>query len=113
MRKSIVAFLIIVLPFFFYACTDYSTLCSISGTVVEEKSKEPIANVTVELFPAQGGNTVITDSDGGFFFTELDPLDGGYTIQVTKDGYEYNRKRIEVTAGKESRGIIITMKKYE
>ena len=67
----------------------------------------------VEISPAQNGNTVITGSDGRFLFTDLDPREGGYTIQVTKEGYEYNRKRIEVTAGKESSGNIRTMKKYE
>lgn len=95
------------------SCSDYSTLSSISGVVIEEVSKEPIPGVIVEISPSQSGNTVITSSDGRFLFTDLDPREGGYTIQVTKDGYEYNRKRIEVTAGKESSGNIITMKKYE
>lgn len=114
MRTSLVIALLSVLCCgVIQGCTDYSTLSSISGVVIEEQSKEPIPGVIVEISPSQNGNTVITSTDGRFLFTDLDPREGGYTIQVTKEGYEYNRKRIEVTAGKESGGNIITMKKYE
>lgn len=90
------------------ACTktQYDLFGSISGTVIDVDTDEPLAGVTVTLTP--GGLNNYTGNDGLFEFKELDAQQ--YTITVQKSGYQVNRKTVEALAG-ETVNISITMKK--
>ena len=87
---------------------DYSVLGTISGTVVDVVSGDPIQNATVTLSPS--GKNVFTGSDGSFEFLDLEARQ--YTLTVQKTGYESNRKQVTTVAG----GVVtvqLTMKKIE
>ena len=67
----------------------------ISGSVSDKTTGEPVATVSATLSP--GGNSTVTGSDGSFEFIDLGP--GEYTININKEGYNPNNKKVTVTAG--------------
>lgn len=67
----------------------------ISGSVSDKTTGEPVATVSATLSP--GGNSTVTGSDGSFEFIDLGP--GEYTININKEGYNPNNKKVAVTAG--------------
>lgn len=85
---------------------EYDIFGGIDGKVIDVVTNLPIENVTVQLSP--GGNNVVTNDDGVFKFSELDPKQ--YTITVQKNGYETNLKTVYVLSS-ETSDVIITMKK--
>lgn len=103
--KRVVLFLVILSC---VACTpiDIDMFSTISGTVVDADTTNPIEGVSVILSPT--GRNAITGSDGYFEFSNLEALQ--YTITVQKNDYSTNRKTINAIAG-ETNDFTITMKK--
>ena len=73
----------------------YDTFCTISGTVIDLDTGDPIQQATVTLSPS-GVNTY-TGYDGTFEFLDLDARQ--YTVTVQKTGYITNRKTVTTVAG--------------
>lgn len=76
---------------------------SIYGIVNDADNGEPISSANVSLNP--GGKTTNTGSDGRYEFPDMEP--GLYTIQIAKNGYKTNTKRITVVAGEQTSGDMI------
>lgn len=80
------------------SCEDpviYDTFCTISGTVIDVDTGDPIPQATVTLSPS--GMNTYTGSDGHFEFLDLEERQ--YTITVQKTGYQTNRKTVTTIAG--------------
>lgn len=94
----------------FASCSPvtYDVFSTITGTVVDEQTKDPINGVSVILSPS--GKNSITGSDGYFEFQDLEA--GQYTLTVQATGYSTNRKTVTVVPG-EVEQISMTMKKLE
>ena len=82
----------------------YEVFATVSGTVVDATTMEPIEGVSVILSPS--GKNIVTKADGRFEFAELDAVQ--YTITVQKAGYSTNRKLVNAIAG-ETADVSITM----
>ena len=95
MKKTL--FLIIVLIALATSCdpVTYDTFCTISGTVLDLDSGDPIQSAVVTLTP--GGYNTYTGSDGCFEFLDLDA--GRYTVMAQKTGYVTNHKEVTAIAG--------------
>ena len=74
---------------------DYDVYGSISGTVIELDTGEPVQQATVTLSPS--GKNTYTGYDGTFNFVDLDARQ--YTVTVQKTGYITNRKTVTIIAG--------------
>lgn len=74
---------------------DYDVFGSISGTVIDLDSGNPIQQATVTLSPS--GYNTYTGYDGTFEFVDLDARQ--YTVTVQKTGYITNRKTVTTIAG--------------
>lgn len=89
----------VVLLCFASSCTDgmvdYDVLGSISGTVIDVDSGDPVQQATVTLSPS--GLNTYTGDDGHFEFLDLEARQ--YTITVQKTGYTTNRKTVTTVAG--------------
>lgn len=85
---------------------DFATIC---GTVLDDRTMEPIEGVEVSLSPYHG-NSQDTRYDGWFEFTDLVAMQ--YTIYVKKYGYVSNKKTINAIVGKKNE-TIITMSKLQ
>lgn len=68
---------------------------SISGSVSDKTTGEPVPTVNVTLTP--GGASTVTGTDGSFSFTNLDP--GDYTLEISKVGYRDNMSEFYVKTG--------------
>ena len=74
---------------------SYDTFCTITGTVIDMDSGEPIQSALVTLSPS--GNNTYTGYDGHFEFLDLDACQ--YTVTVQKTDYVTNRKTVTTIAG--------------
>ena len=74
---------------------DYDTFCTISGTVIDLDTGDPIQQATVTISPS--GMNTYTGYDGTFEFLDLDARQ--YTVTVQKTGYITNRKTVTTIAG--------------
>ena len=92
----------------FASCSPvtYDVFSTITGTVFDEQTKDPIDGVSVILSPS--GKNSITGSDGYFEFQDLEA--GQYTLTVQATGYSSNRKTITVVAGA-TENVNITLQK--
>ncbi len=75
---------------------DYDIFASISGSVTDYVTGEPLDNASVLLSPTN--STKKTAADGTFLFEELEAQQ--YTITVQKAGYQPNRKIVTAVSGK-------------
>jgi len=75
--------------------TTYDIFCSISGTISDYESGEPIPNASITMLP--GPMTQLSGQDGTFTFSDLD--EGQYTFSVQKNGYQPNRKTVSAISG--------------
>lgn len=98
-RKTIVSFAILLIVFLMTSCDKgmiqsdmYGT---ISGTLIEMGSGEPIQGALITLSP--GGKNTYTGYDGSFDFLELEAKQ--YTLTAQKAGYEANRKTVTTLSG--------------
>ena len=73
----------------------YEVFATVSGTVVDATTMEPIEGVSVQLSPSS--KNIVTSADGRFEFAEVDAVQ--YTITVMKAGYSTNRKLVNAIAG--------------
>ena len=73
----------------------YDTFCTISGTVIDLETGDPIQQATVTLSPT--GYNTYTGNDGHFEFINLDARK--YTVMVQKTGYVTNRMTVTTVAG--------------
>lgn len=73
----------------------YDTFCTISGTVIDLETGDPIQQATVTLSPT--GYNTYTGDDGHFEFIDLNARQ--YTVMVQKTGYVTNRKNVTTVAG--------------
>lgn len=74
---------------------DYEVFGTISGTVIDMESGDPVPQATVTLSPS--GMNTYTGNDGHFEFLDLDASQ--YTVTVQKTGYQTNRKTVTIVAG--------------
>ena len=95
MKKSLL--LLIALITLATSCEPvvYDTFCTISGTVIDLDTGNPIQQATVTLSPT--GYNTYTGDDGHFEFLDLDARQ--YTVMVQKTGYVTNRKQVTTVAG--------------
>ena len=84
----------------------YDTYCTISGTVTEYGTNNPIQGADVIIQPAQIPTK--TGSDGTFYFKDIDA--GQLRVQAQKEGYESNTKTIMANGG-ETLIVDISLKK--
>ncbi|MDE6295945.1 MAG: carboxypeptidase-like regulatory domain-containing protein, partial [Muribaculaceae bacterium] len=70
-------------------------LGSISGSVSDITTGEPVASANVMLTP--GGTSVVTGSDGSFAFEKLES--GEYNVEVSKEGYTSTSGKVTVKSG--------------
>lgn len=87
---------------------EYDVFGSISGTVIELDTGDPVPQATVTLSP--GGKNTYTGNDGTFEFLDLDARQ--YTVTVQKTGYQTNRKTVTTIAG-DNVDISLTLKKNQ
>ncbi len=66
---------------------------SITGTVVDENTGDGIAYADVVL--DETGATAVTDENGQFAFSELEP--GEYSVTAYAEGYAEGTETVEVT----------------
>lgn len=85
---------------------EEDTTGSIYGLVTDADNGEPVKSANVSLNP--GGKSAVTGTDGRYEFLDLEP--GQYTVQVVKNGYESNTKRITVEVGKTASGDVVLSK---
>lgn len=92
------------------SCTPetYDTYCTISGTVIDLDTGEPIQQATVTLSPS--GLNTYTGYDGNFEFLDLDAKQ--YTVTVQKTGYSANRKTVTTIPGNVV-NVSLTMQKNQ
>lgn len=95
MKKTLL--LIITLIAMATSCepVTYDTFCTISGTVIDLDTGDPVQQATVTLSPT--GYNTYTGNDGHFEFIGLDARQ--YTVTVQKTGYLTNRKTVTTVAG--------------
>ena len=95
-------FLLAVLAVLFAGCTDdeYTLFGTISGTVTDINTGEPIGNVSLTLSPS--GKTSVTGSDGNYEFVDLQATQ--YKIQARHIDYKTDTKTVNVLAGETARG---------
>ena len=90
------------------SCTPetYDTYCTITGTVIEEGTGDPVYHATVTLTP--GGLNTYTGNEGIFEFLDLDGKQ--YNVTVQKSGYGTNSRQVTTIPG----GVVnlsLTMRK--
>lgn len=73
---------------------------SISGSVVDEDTKNLLKGVSVSISPL--GDTQVTNSDGTYSFKELAPAD--YSLTFKADGYETVTRKFAIQAGVNTSG---------
>lgn len=84
----------------------YESFCTISGTVSEYGTNNPIQGADVIIQPAQIPTK--SGSDGTFYFKDIDP--GQLRVLAQKEGYESNTKTI-VAHGGETLIVDISLKR--
>lgn len=95
-------FLFAVLAMLFVGCTEdeYTLFGTISGTVTDINTGEPIGNVSLTISPS--GKTSVTGSDGNYEFVDLEATQ--YKIQARHATYKTDTKTVNVLAGETVRG---------
>ena len=99
MKKSAGFILILSIILSISGCEtyEYNYYGSVTGIVTDTETNSPISNASVLLMP--GSMACQTQIDGVFVFSDLE--EGQYTISVTKDGYQSNRKTLNVISGED------------
>ena len=78
--------------FFICFCSAHSQ--SITGTVTNEKNKQPLANVEVTL--SHSSRKTKTDINGKYTINDLDR--NNYTVYYSLEGFKFNQKSIQFNA---------------
>ncbi len=108
-RIIITFFVIMALLGLFVSCEPetFNKLGSISGTVIDFHTGEPLDDALITLTPKSKPN-IYSGTEGQFEFKEVE--EGQYTVAATKTGYEADRTIVNVKAG-EIVNASLTMKK--
>lgn len=95
-------FLFALIAMLFVGCTEdeYTLFGTISGTVTDINTGEPVGNVSLTLSPS--GKTSVTGSDGNYEFVDLEATQ--YKIQARHANYKTDTKTVNVLAGEIVRG---------
>lgn len=95
-------FLFALLAVLFVGCTEdeYTLFGTISGTVTDINTGEPIGNVSLTISPS--GKSSVTGSDGNYEFVDLEATQ--YKIQARHANYKTDTKTVNVLAGETVRG---------
>lgn len=104
--------LLLAVATFFAACSpvEYDTFSTITGTVIDMDSGEPVGNVMITMTP--GNYNIHTGSDGFFQFDNVEVLSEKYTLTTQKTGYTVDRKSIVAIAG-ETVNVYLNIKKLQ
>ena len=95
--------------FFAVACNpigDYDYFATVQGVVSDYRTGEPVSGANVRIMP--GNQAVVSDVNGCFEFTDLDPMQ--YAVTVQKTEYQTNRKIVDAVAGETVRTIVFLHK---
>ena len=88
--------ILLILVFLCFSCKKKEVAnATISGTVINSLTSEPMGGVTVTLSPNQ--QTTTTDQEGKFIIENLTPQT--YTVQFRIDGFETGTKNIVAVGG--------------
>ncbi|MEZ4300464.1 MAG: TonB-dependent receptor [Polyangiaceae bacterium] len=68
----------------------------ITGSVIDNVTKKPLADVVVEVAGATGDQVVARDSSGSYRIPNLAP--GSYTVRVSNDGYKPSGSSVTLNA---------------
>lgn len=81
----------------FIGCTEEepNLFGDVYGIITNYQTGEPVRNASVVLSPS--GASTISGNDGHFEFRSLEA--GQYTINVSSDGYESNKRQVTVVPG--------------
>ena len=82
---------------------DYSTFGSISGTVLDKDTGDPVSSALVTVTP--GGYNTYTGFDGTFMFLDLEG--SSCTLRVQKTGYRTNSKDVPIIPGNNNNVVLI------
>lgn len=84
MQKKFKGF-VTLLSFFFSTLTGFSQITgSLSGTILNRNSQQPVTGITIELMP--GNKRTLSDTLGGFRLTGIQP--GSYSLSFSGIGYQ-------------------------
>ncbi|MCS1350640.1 S8 family serine peptidase [Mechercharimyces sp. CAU 1602] len=81
---------------------------TITGTITNEATGEPIAGATVFLVEDAAIEPVVTDTDGSF---SMEAYEGSYTLKVTASGY-HSKEREVVVSGGETTEVEMALKPF-
>ena len=88
---------------------DETQTCQLSGIVKNIKTNNPLADVSILLFPTKGANQQVTVTDAnGLYFFEI-KQDNNYTLYFNKDSYFTQTKNV---SSKDRDCLDPTMKKH-
>lgn len=110
MKQKLFYFILVVILTTFVSCdpVTYDTFGSISGTVVDELTSDPVKGALITVAPKL--KHTYTGSDGSFEILNVEPDQYDLTIQA--DGYETNFFRVTVVAGAFER-VFITLERND
>lgn len=107
MKQKLFYFILVVILTTFVSCdpVTYDTFGSISGTIVDKSTSDPIKGALITVAPKT--KHVYTGSDGTFEILNVEP--DKYDLTIQADGYETNFFSVTVVAGAFER-VFITLK---
>jgi hypothetical protein len=79
--------------------------CSLSGSVEDSVSQQPLEGITVVL--GSGSKSATTDAKGNFQFKEMDP--GTYHLSAFAEMEKSNRKTVSLTCNQDLTGVRLKM----
>ena len=83
MKKLILISLLLMSASIWMGCNKEKQYGTITGTVTDAVTGEPINNANVKLNPR--GKTTLTGNDGSFQFNDM--FEGYYSLSISKIGY--------------------------
>lgn len=97
MKQKLFYFILVVILTTFVSCdpVTYDTFGSISGTIVDKSTSDPIKGAFITIAPKL--KHTYTGSDGSFEIQNVEP--DQYTLTIQADGYETDYCKVTVVAG--------------
>lgn len=100
---SVIALVAMTLCLTHCASNEEELYGTISGTVTDADTHEPLKGVSITITPQ--GETKVTGSDGTFSFQEVIPEE--QTLTYKHENYESDTKKVSVSAGTNSRADMV------
>lgn len=101
--QSVIALVAMTLCLTHCASNEEELYGTISGTVTDADTHEPLKGVSITITPQ--GETKVTGSDGTFSFLEVVPEE--QTLTYRHENYESDTKKVSVSAGTNSRADMV------